>query len=217
MMALLIERFSLSYQEFERQREELVQKKARAAERAARDARRIASLPIITDYSRATRSRTKVNYAEVSSHVSAIDLYIALNRCLSKTRPTTMMTARSNMSNEARMETYRTPKIIAPRRSRPSQRLSLTVETLEIAEPALSQTDTATRLEARRLRHMVTLTEMLVELRVNLQAMTKKPCMWTTMDRTAGPGRTEMHENGDIAIWKTTNRMRTRRCPGRSR
>ena len=61
-------------QEFERQRGELVQKKARAAERAAREARRIAAMPVIADYARATRSRTKVNYAEVSSTRQQCDL-----------------------------------------------------------------------------------------------------------------------------------------------
>jgi hypothetical protein len=54
-----------SSQDFLVQREELARKKARAAERGAREARRIASLLVITNYARTTRSRTKINYAEV--------------------------------------------------------------------------------------------------------------------------------------------------------
>jgi hypothetical protein len=52
-------------QQFEVQKEELTRKKARAAERGAREARRIASLPVTINYARTTRSRTKIDYAEV--------------------------------------------------------------------------------------------------------------------------------------------------------
>jgi len=58
-------------QNFEAQKEELARKKARAAERQARDARRFASIPSPADFTRTTRSRGKaaVNYAEVSLRI----------------------------------------------------------------------------------------------------------------------------------------------------
>ena len=58
-------------QNFEIQREELARKKARAAERQARDARRFATIPSPADFTRTTRSRGKaaINYAEVSRDI----------------------------------------------------------------------------------------------------------------------------------------------------
>jgi hypothetical protein len=170
-------------QEFERQREALVLKKAKAAEREAREARRIASLPIITNYGRATRSRTKVNYSEVGRSVttSVVDFHAETDfRCSKTTRSMTMMAARSStVRGETGMEAIPTLETTVLRLLKPKHQL--TAGTLETAARARSRPHTVTLLEERQHQLSVTSMVMPVVRLLSRRTRTRKLCKRTTL------------------------------------